>query len=447
MNRFGVFRVAMLLFVTMFTVSVYAQNGETYVVKKKDTVYGIARKFGLTIEQLTDANPGLDAEGTQLKKGMTIVIPRSSTGSPVTANASSASQIEKKGSMKVGVMLPLHDNDGDGRRMTEYYRGILMACENLKREGISVDIRAWNVDIDSDIRVSLLDEGTKDRDIIFGPLYTKQVRPLADFCRSNGIKLVIPFSINADDVEKNEYVFQVYQSPLQFSQQSVKAFIERSSGSHVVIVDCNDSTSKKGVFTKELRAQLDKNSSKYNLTSITSTDEQFAKAFVLGMDNIVVLNSSKSEYIRTFIERIEVLRSVNPTLSVTLFGYTEWLMFAKQMKQLFHRYNVYIPTSFYYNESSETSQQLARKYKATFGRDMIYALPYFALTGYDHAQYFLRGINKFGDSFQGDKNQKAYNAVQTPLVFQPLSDKSGRQNVEFMLIHYTKEGGIDALSY
>ena len=31
--------------------------------------------------------------------------------------------------VNVGVMLPLHDVDGDGRRMVEYYRGILMAVD------------------------------------------------------------------------------------------------------------------------------------------------------------------------------------------------------------------------------------------------------------------------------------------------------------------------------
>ena len=439
-------RILVVLLCFTLSISMFGQQDNTYVVKKKDTVYGIAKKYGVTIDQLTDANPGLDAAGTQLKKGMTIVIPPSD-GYTIIPDATANTSTTTPNVIKVGVMLPLHDNDGDGRRMTEYYRGILMACESLKREGVSIDIRAWNVDINADVRVSLLDDEAKRRDLIFGPLYTKQVRTLADFCRSNGIKLVIPFSINANDVETNPNVFQVYQSPTLVSEQSVRAFLERSKGCHVVIVDCNDSTSKKGVFTKELRAQLDKNSITYNLTNLTSTDEQFAKAFVLGVDNMVVLNSPKSLYINNFVERIEVLRSVNPTLSVSLFGYTEWLMFAKSLKNIFHRYNVYVPTSFYYNDASEPTLQLGRKYKLSFGSDMIYALPYFALTGYDHAQYFLRGMKKYGNEFVGSSEQKAYDAIQTPLVFKRASEAGGMQNTEFMLIHYTKEGGIESMKY
>ncbi len=61
--------------------------------------------------------------------------------------------------VKIGVMLPLHDVDGDGKRMVEYYRGLLMACNYLKKKGISTDVHAWNVPIDADIRTTLLQEG------------------------------------------------------------------------------------------------------------------------------------------------------------------------------------------------------------------------------------------------------------------------------------------------
>ena len=41
--------------------------------------------------------------------------------------------------IRVGVMLPLHNENGDGKRMVEYYRGVLMhlyryTCMELSRE-------------------------------------------------------------------------------------------------------------------------------------------------------------------------------------------------------------------------------------------------------------------------------------------------------------------------
>ena len=61
----------------------------------------------------------------------------------------------RKREVRVGIMLPLHNVDGDGNRMVEFYRGLLLAVDDLKKEGISVDIHAWNVNIDADIRQTL----------------------------------------------------------------------------------------------------------------------------------------------------------------------------------------------------------------------------------------------------------------------------------------------------
>ena len=69
-------------------------------------------------------------------------------------------------------MLPLHNNDGDGRRMLEYYRGMLMACDSLKLQNISVQVNTWNVDINADIKQFLSEPNLEKCDIIFGPLYT-----------------------------------------------------------------------------------------------------------------------------------------------------------------------------------------------------------------------------------------------------------------------------------
>src|SRR5574344_1713570 len=184
-----------------------------------------------------------------------------------------------KNSISVGVMLPLHNVDGDGRRMIEYYRGILMACDQLKSEGYNIDIHSWNVPLDADIKQTLLNDYANKCDLIFGPLYSKQVKPLSDFCKAYNIKLVIPFSITGNDVDYNQNIFQVYQDNTRFNSSAITAYIERFSDSHPVFIDCNDSTSRKGDFTSGWRKALDAKKIPYNITNLKSADESFAKAF------------------------------------------------------------------------------------------------------------------------------------------------------------------------
>ena len=130
----------------MLCVSIFAQTTkwrDIYTVKKKDTIFGIASSYGLSLPELMDANPEMKQEGYMLQKGTTLFIPyakgqKNPNQKMTTATTAAASQktaapaavkpaATVSNAVKIGVMLPLHDVDGDGKRMVEYYRGILMA--------------------------------------------------------------------------------------------------------------------------------------------------------------------------------------------------------------------------------------------------------------------------------------------------------------------------------
>ncbi len=425
---------------------------DIYTVKKKDTVFGIAKKYGLTLPELIEANPEMKQEGYVLKKGTTLFIPFEQK-TPVASEKSVAEKVSPvkavapvTAAVKVGIMLPLHDVDGDGRRMVEYYRGFLMACEQLKQKGISTDIRAWNVPKEADIRQTLLEKGATECDVIFGPLYTKQVPALAEFCKTHDIKLVIPFSISGDDVDRYKNIFQVYQSPESLNEASVKAFVTRFQNLHPVFVDCNDSTSQKGIFTFGLRKELEKRKINYNITNLNSSLEYFAKAFDRSKQNVVVLNTGRSPQLTKVLNKLDELTASYPGLVISLYGYTEWLMYAKYNLERFYKYDTYIPSTFYYNASSAKTIQLESSYARWFHEPMQVAMPRFALTGYDHAMFFIQGLKKYGKGFVGTRKQIGLTPVQTPLNFLQ-TPHGGYRNCNFQLIHYTFNHQVESINY
>ena len=331
----------------------------------------------------------------------------------------------------VGVMLPLHNVNGDGKRMIEYYRGMLLAINQLKSDGMNINVHAWNVAEDSDPRAILLQNGATDCQVIFGPLYTKQVKAIGDFCKAYNIRMVIPFSINGNDVDKNPQICQVYQSNDDIYTTSIQRIAENFKDFHPVIIDCNDTTSQKGAFTFGLREVLQKNGRTYNITNLRSSEEMFAKAFSLTQPNVVILNTGRAPELRMALDKLDALVAANRNVSVTLYGYTEWLMYAKHNKDRYAKYNTYVPTTFYYNEYSPDVQKFEADYRKAFGEDMMYALPHFAATGYDHTMYFLAG--------------KTHH-LQTPFKFEKTNN-GGWRNKEFMLIHYKQDGTIESIEY
>ena len=456
----AIIKYLFMLFVAFLCTTAVAQNlkwRDMYQVKKKDTIFGIAKNYGLTVDELINANPEMKVAGYELKKGDYIFIPYPANTDPKAATTKAATtpqpqtvakttQSQTTKTIKVGVVLPLHDVDGDGKRMTEYYRGFLMGCDSLKQQGYSIDVHAWNVPADADIRPTLQDASIRNCDVIFGPLYTKQVKPLSDFCKGAGIKLVIPFSIWGDEVSRNSEIFQVYQSLDELNNASIDAFISRFGNQHPVFIDCNDSTSKKGIFTFGLRNRLNARGVKYSITNLKSNEELFSKAFSRTQPNVVVLNTGRSPELTVAIAKLKALVASNPGVVVSLFGYTEWLMYTRNNLDNLYKFNTHIPSTFYYNPLSAKTQHLENGYRRWFGLETLYALPKFALMGYDHAQFFIRGLYKYGKAFNGTKPQNVYTPLQTPLDFKRVGS-GGMQNRAFMLVRYTNDKKIELINY
>ena len=428
--------------------SASSQTKTTHEVKKKETMYGIARMYGITVEELVQANPGMEQPGYQLKKGSVITIPVAQAPSqPLTAQSVPLSTGDVRSrAIRVGVMLPLHKVNNDGKRMIEYYRGLLMACDSLKKEGISVDIHAWNLPEDGDVNALLQDPAAAQCDVIIGPLYSKFVPPLSNFVEKHDIRLVIPFSIQTNEVYSNRNIFQIYQVPNDLVETTARRCVEWFKDYHPIIIDCGDSTSTKGSFTSSLRRQLEVKDVRYSITSLKSSEQMFANAFVKNQPNLVILNTARSPELLSAFGKLSAIKAAYPEVQIAMFGYTEWMMYTQYQSENFHKYNVYIPAPFYLNTHSAQTDNIQKSYRQNFSQDMLNSLPRFAITGFDHAVFFLRGLHKYGKTFDGAAGRFGYQPIQTPLKFERIGN-GGLQNRAYMFVHYKDDHSIETINY
>lgn len=421
---------------------------EMHKVKRKETLFGIAKDNGITIEQLIDANPEMQKQGYELKKGTYICIPYPKQQTKTTITETKQQPAEKdvtQREIRMGVMLPLHDINGDGKRMVEYYRGLLMACDSIKQEGVSVDVRAWNVEEGADIKSFIKDPAAAKLDVIVGPLYSTQVKDLSAFAKKHDIKLFIPFSINVPEGGYNENVFQVYQNHTNFNAKVIDSFVENFSSCHVVIVDCNDTTSKKGVFTFPLRKKLEEKGISQSVTNLKSSEMYFAKAFDRNKRNVVVLNTGRSPELTATIAKLNNMKMNNPGIVVSLFGYTDWLLYTKHNLDNFFKYDTYIPATFYMNPLSAKTKRINTKYRWNFHADMMQALPRFAITGFDHGYFLLKGLHIYGKKFTGAAGTVGYAPIQTRLAFEP-GEGGAHLNHNLTIVHYKTDNSIETIN-
>ena len=114
-------------------------------MKRKETVFSISREYGISEAELIAANPELKGEN-KIKKGTFLCIPypKAQTEQNIQSQAiptdselfrENRKKTERFSTIKAAVILPFLDgvSKSESSRMVEYYEGLLMAVDSLKR--------------------------------------------------------------------------------------------------------------------------------------------------------------------------------------------------------------------------------------------------------------------------------------------------------------------------
>lgn len=452
-----ILKTMLLLLVLNISPKLWSQSTQwrdIHKVKRHETIFGIANSYDLTIDEILDANPEMKEKGYVLKKGNEIFIPysKNSKETATSKNTKATSKAKKgfDGTIKVGLLLPFLDNSSEGKRMVEYYRGVRAALDTLSKKGIKTEVNLWNLNKDS-VVTDLLSHNPQiaTQNIIFGPLYTTQVHTLAEYCRRHGSRLVIPFSTTASDVTSNAYVYQIYQDDNDLSARSLGAFIERFSHTHrPIFINCNTPSDGKYSFTRSLRECLEAKNIKPEITDINTPLKEFAKHFSTTQPNVIILNSAAYKPLERVFSKLDSLKRIDPSLVISTYGYNEWFMFQPYLEKEFFKYNVHIPTTYYFSRKSSRTEAFEEAYQKAYGQKLNPdCLPRMGLMGYDYTMYFILGLSNYGKDYVGTEEQnKDYKPLQTRLEFKKVNG-GGFVNHNFQIIRFKADGSMDSLTY
>ena len=161
---------------------------------------------------------------------------------------------------------------------------------------------------------------------------------------------------------------------------------------------------------------------------------------------MVILNTGRSPELNVATAKLNGLLATAPDVQITLFGYTEWLMYTKHQLDNFYKFNAYIPSTFHYTPLTSNTLRFQQKYRANFRQDMMNSLPRFAITGFDHAMFFLQGFYRFGNDFTGAPGLLGYDPIQTPLRFERVGN-GGMQNKTMVYVHYMPEHRMEVINF
>jgi LysM repeat protein len=446
---------------------------DIHQVEKKETIYSISRLYGITEEELIEANPELRTE--KLKKGQFVGIPyakgtpglKTGTGTQGTAGTSAAStsptndelfsnnkkSARRLSTLKVGVMLPFMTEATGSReeqtRMVEYYEGFLMAVDSLKSRGVNIDLYAYDTGKDAaSLQAVLAKSELKDMHLIFGPGYSSHIKPVADFARKHDIRLVVPFTSKNEEVFNNPSIFQINTPQSYLYTEVYEHFTRKFRNCQVIFLDPDMGDRNKQEFVSGLKAELKGESIPYKeLKGEDITPENLRAQMSRVLDNVFVPTSGQNTALIKLLPQLIVTLRDNPDYRIKLFGYPEWQTYTSDHLSNFYELDTYFYTSFYTNNLFPAAVRFGSAYRKWYSKDLSNTYPQYSMLGFDTGYFFLKALADYGTDFEEKMNDMKVTPIQTGFKFERVGTWGGFVNRKVFFVHFTKDYELMKLDF
>ncbi len=458
----------------------YNEEGFAYhKVKKRETLYSIARFYEVDVEDIRAANPELGWGGP--KTGQVIRIPQSREMSASESVQDSIFTGEVQETYYYDELMASHDNRRRTYRIAyfipfdfqepepldslikdvasatrrnriieryrmeqktpqsvqflEFFQGSLLALDSMRQTGMKLDVRFFDTRKSIDQTLLLLENPEmEDMDLIIGPFYAFNLEIVAEFAKREKIPVVTPFFNEMTYAWDNPYLFQLSPS-MELGYREVAKLVASKHTYNIVYVREEDSVDveRHGLLREMIYDGFD---------DYRPEEPVIFKELVLTLehtDEIIHSLSSDRKNLVIVPTRNEALASrVVSSLyyrlkdfEIEIVGTPDWTEFSSIDYRYYHELSLMFYNPFWMDYLDPGVDAYLRKF-----RDHFYAEPRamtrkginYGVVSYDMTLYFVNALKIFGPRFILSLSEYHPELVFEPYVFSRVSSAGGYEN-------------------
>ncbi len=408
-----------------------------HLVKPKETLFSISRLYNVEIAEIVRLNPGSEEN---LKSGTEIRIPNKNFTAKIEnkTDQKQAEQVnviseslKKRHSdqpIRIAYLLPLMLDQGKvesgNERFIEFYAGSLLAINQAKEKGISLEIFTYDTDRSESKLIEIISNNElKNAALIIGPAYTNQVAIIGDFALKNRVNTLIPFTSKIFDIDTNPYLIQFnpgIQQTVKFIAEQLK---NRYRNCKIIFAESIDvfNTDDGKIFCELLRKELTDQKQNFITYQISNTEQlDFLNILDKNQKNIIFFNTDKFSNVNIFLSWL----GNNATgYETAYFRHTGW----SETDYNYLRSISVTPFKLYPSNNDLSKYQ--KEFEKIFGRQPSTSQPSYDLLGYDLTNYFIDILQNKGKKYITEaKKINNGNGIQSGFSFERNSSISGIVN-------------------
>lgn len=386
-------------------------KAKIHVVAKGETLYSIAKKYLLTLNELKNLNPGLE---TDIVPDQQIIVGYNEVKLDANgvADTCDCKNPKKLTEYNVALLIPLYLERSSSRTYNtenkdknewyqnitfsyiQFYEGMQIALDTLKSAGLKVNLYVFDFD-DSEAKFTktMSNPDLKKMNLILGPFQGKYLDTISSFSHQNKIPMVSCFLSSLVNLQQiNPYYFNPVTSiGNQMSALSNYFSTDKKDANLIIAYQASDIEKNAAMALDSFLRMNDYPS--WSLVNLNELGLKGATSKMSGSkENVLVFLANGDMYIETSIRS---LNDIKKTYNITFFGLPGWLGYENIDLEFLEFLNTHFFSSSFIDYERQEVRDFARKFQKRFKADPDKQ----AFLGYDISLFFLSALNNYGTDF------------------------------------------------
>lgn len=384
-----------------------------HTVASGETLYGIAKKYNVSVTDIEKSNPQIKNQVIKVEDVLKIpvsnintqvvvietvkkdttkpVITKPIISDTIPVNCDTIKPLKK--TFKVALILPFKGNTSASSKIaTEFYYGFKVALDSVaaKRKA-SIKLYVMNSSSSND-SVSAEEQYDFDKlkqmDLIIGPLFSSNIKPVAQFAKENKIPIVSPFTKSTSLLVDNPYAIKITPSDKTLAKTTLTYFNTNFPDCNFILVNCK--TKRDSLLHLGYSDALDEmglDSSRVHKITSASSPSSYFKGKV---KNVVIYMCSQEAKVKGFITGFN---KGHRSSDISVVATEGWLEFNNVEADYYRNLNLHIPVATYPDYTDSTKYDyFIRRYQSVVKADPTD----YSFTGYKIATDFMGRFLDFG---------------------------------------------------
>lgn len=349
----------------------------SHVVLANETMYSISKRFMVPMEDLLTLNhlksskisPG-QVIRIKLKKENVKAIPIRAVPSPTLTKQDSTRVFRTKESYKVALFLPFNldstetFNKGISTAAWEYYQGARIAIDSLEQMGLKADFFVYDYQSKKEnIDQQLANPEIKKMDLIFAPFQIKEAEKVANWSKTNKIRVAFPVSVPTSFLTGNPFAYALTPTNEILGSNLANFIYQIHDNQQIVIIKGEKSEDEiyYDSFLSSFR-QLPNKSTRPRIIEATWND--YKKYEKLGANVFFIFLSTEKEKV------ITLLNAYSSRENISLFGLKEWTDFKEVNSEIKNKFKFYYASPSYFSFKEPSIIPFHKQFRSKYGADL-----------------------------------------------------------------------------